>query len=66
MDHHLSAREHLLGNFTVADSYLYTVTRWAVPMKLDISGLASLNAFMARVSARPSVQQALKTEGLPG
>ena len=35
-------------------------------MKLDISGLASLNAFMARVSARPSVQQALKTEGLPG
>jgi glutathione S-transferase len=66
VDRHLAMREYLLGNFTVADGYLYTVTRWAVPLKLDISGLDSLKAFMARMSARPAVQQAQKAEGLPG
>jgi glutathione S-transferase len=63
---HLAEREYLLGDFTVADGYLYTVTRWAVPLKLDTSDLAHVNAFMARMSARPAVQQALKAEGLAG
>jgi glutathione S-transferase len=31
---------------------------------LDISGLNNLGAFMARVSARPGVQAALRAEGL--
>ena len=66
VDRHLAGREYLLGDFTVADGYLYTVTRWAVALKLDISGFDSLKAFMARMSARPAVQQALKAEGLPG
>ena len=66
MDRQLAGREYLLGDFTVADGYLYTVTRWTAPLKLDISGLASLNAFMARMSARPAVQQALKAESVPG
>jgi glutathione S-transferase len=67
VDRHLAEREYLLGNrFSVADGYLYTVTRWAAPLQLDISGLTHLAAFMARVAARPAVQQALKAEGLPG
>ena len=67
VDRHLDGRDYLLGgHFTVADGYLYTVTRWAAPLKLDISGFAHLRAFMARMSARPAVQQALKAEGLPG
>jgi glutathione S-transferase len=66
VDQRLAGSEYLMGGFTVADGYLYTVTRWAAPLKLDISGLANLNAFMARMSARPAVQQALKTEGLAG
>jgi len=49
----------------VADGYLYTVTRWTAPLKLDISGFANLGAFMARMAARPAVQQALKAEGVP-
>jgi len=65
VDRHLATREYLLGNFTVADGYLYTVTRWSVPLKLDIAGLANLDAFMARMSARPAVQQALKAEASP-
>ena len=50
----------------MADGYLYTVARWTVPLKLDISGLAALNAFMVRMRSRPAVQRALKAEGLPG
>ena len=66
MDRHLAGCEYLLGHFSVADGYLYTVTRWTAPLKLDISGLPNLGAFMARMSLRPAVQQALKAEGLPG
>ena len=50
VDGHLAGREYLLGHFTVADGYLYTVTRWAAPLKLDIFGLANLDAFMTRMS----------------
>ena len=63
---HLAARDYVLGDFTVADGYLYTVARWTAPLKLDISGLKTLNAFMDRMRARSAVQRALKAEGLPG
>ncbi|MGZ5216029.1 MAG: glutathione binding-like protein, partial [Caldimonas sp.] len=66
VDRHLAIREYVLGDFTVADGYLYTVARWTAPLKLDIAGLEELNAFMARMRARPAVQRALKAEGLPG
>ncbi len=64
-DSQLTKQLYLLSDhFSVADAYLYTITRWCQPMKLDISSLARLNAFMARVEARPAVQEALKFEGL--
>jgi len=67
VDQHLVERDYLMGGrFSVADGYLYTVTRWAAPLKLDIAGFANLRAFMSRMAARPAVQQALKAEGLPG
>ena len=49
---------------SVADPYLFTVTNWAKHVGLDISGLANLGAFMARVGARPAVQDAMRAEGL--
>ena len=64
VDRHLATHDYLLDRFTVADGYLYTVARWTAPMKLDISSLENLGAFMARMGARPAVQQALKAEGL--
>ena len=61
----LEGRQYLTGaEFCVADAYLYTVTRWTVPMKIDISGLRNLGEFMARMETRPAVQAALKAEGL--
>jgi glutathione S-transferase len=64
-DQRLADRPFLLGNdFTVADAYLYVVSRWAAPMKVDLSPFTNLAAFMERVASRPAVQKALEAEGL--
>lgn len=61
----LAGKDYLMGrDFSVADAYLYTVTRWTNPVKIDIGGLPNLVAYMARMSARPAVQAALRAEGL--
>jgi glutathione S-transferase len=61
----LAGKDYLMGeNFSVADGYLFTVTNWAKPMNLDLSGFANLKAWHARVGARPAVQEAMKAEGL--
>ena len=65
LEERLAGREYLFGDqFTAADAYLFTVTRWAPAVKLDLSDYPNLKAFMERVHARPAVQQALKEEGL--
>ena len=65
VDGELAGRTFLMGDtFTVADAYLFTVTNWAPRVGVDISGLAHLQAYRARMAARPAVQAALKAEGL--
>ncbi|WP_318389372.1 glutathione transferase GstA [Enterobacter sp.] len=51
-------------HFTIADAYLYNVLRWARAVKLEMSELANIEPYMARVSARPAVAAALAAEGL--
>jgi glutathione S-transferase len=61
----LQDKQWLLGlRFTVADVYLFVVTRWAKAIKLDLAGLDALEAWFNRVAERPAVQAALKAEGL--
>jgi glutathione S-transferase len=61
----LEGRQYLMGDaFCVADAYLFTVANWSKFVNLDISALTHLGSFMARVGARPAVQEALKAEGL--
>jgi glutathione S-transferase len=65
VDSQLAGKQYLMGDaFSVADAYLFTVTNWTQYTGIDIAGLANLNAYMARVAARPAVQQAMKAEGL--
>lgn len=65
VDGQLAGKDYLMGSqFTVADAYLFTVANWSNFVKLDISGFKNLGAYMARVAARPAVQEALKAEGL--
>ena len=65
LDGELAGKQYLMGDqFTVADGYLFTVTNWPAMVGMDITGLANLAAFRARVAARPAVQAAMKAEGL--
>ncbi len=61
----LEGRKYLSGDrFTVADAYLFTLTRWARAVKLDLSGYPNLEAFQKRVGSRKAVLEALRAEGL--
>ncbi|MBN8921671.1 MAG: glutathione transferase GstA [Rhodanobacter sp. 68-29] len=61
----LEKQPFLLGDkFSVADAYLFTVTNWAKPVGLDLSGFPALLAFQKRISERPAVREALEAEGL--
>lgn len=67
LDGQLADREYLMADhFTVADGYLFTVTRWAKAVDIDISRRAHVLAHHERIAARPAVQEALKAEGLAG
>ncbi|MDE2398289.1 MAG: glutathione transferase GstA, partial [Burkholderiales bacterium] len=61
----LEGKNYLMGDaFCVADAYLFTVAGWAKHVGVDTSALKNLNAFSARMAARPAVQEAMKAEGL--
>jgi len=65
VDGQLAGKGYLMGDqFSVADGYLYVVTRWAKAMNIDIASMANLSAHHERLGARPAVQEALKVEGL--
>lgn len=65
VDGELANKNYLMGDtFSVADAYLFVVVSWGKYVGVDISKLANLSAFMARVGARPAVQEALRAEGL--
>lgn len=64
--HHLSksleGRDYLMGNFTVADAYLYTILTWAKPMGIDLGKWPTLKGYFDRVAARPAVREAHEAE----
>ncbi|MDR7342339.1 glutathione S-transferase [Pantoea alhagi] len=61
----LQDKQWLVGTrFSVADAYLFVVTRWAKAVQLDLNGLEALSAWQARVAERPAVAAALDAEGL--
>jgi glutathione S-transferase len=61
----LGDQPYLTGeNFTVADAYLFTVLNWTKFAGIDLAQWPALGAYVARVAARPKVQEALKAEGL--
>ena len=65
MNEALTASEWLANDaYSVADIYAFVICNWAGMVGIDLSGFAALEAFRARVAARPAVQAALKAEGL--
>jgi glutathione S-transferase len=65
VERRLEGSEYLMGpQFSVADAYLFTVASWAAHVHVDLSSFPTLQAYLARIAARPAVQQALRDEGL--
>ena len=64
VDGELQGKNYLLGDFSVADAYLFTVTGWASMVGVDIAHLSQIASFRERMLARPAVQAAMKAEGL--
>ena len=63
IDQQLDGQNYLMGsNFTIADIYLFVVTRWADFIGLDLGHFIHLTAFMQRISHRQTVQDAIAAE----
>lgn len=65
VEEHLAKHQYLHGErFTVADAYLFTVSNWMPRVGLDVNQWPHVKAYLARIAARPNVQEAMKAEGL--
>lgn len=65
VDEQLEGRQFLMGEqFTVADAYLFTVSNWGQYVGVEVGGFPNLVAYRARIASRPTVQEAMKAEGL--
>lgn len=61
----LSERDYLTGAvFTVADAYAFTIINWCNFLGISLAAYPRVQAYMARIAARPAVQDALRAEGL--
>ena len=54
--------EHVLGEFSIADAYLFAVLNWAVVTPVDLKKYPAIAAYHARVGERPSVARAFAEE----
>ncbi len=64
LNQELGDKAYLMGDFSVADPYLFTCLNWANYHQRTLESWTNVVAFMERVRARPATQQALKEEGL--
>jgi glutathione S-transferase len=65
VDRQLEGKAYLTGEtFTVPDAYLFVIAGWGKYVGVPTDHLPHLSAFMARMAARPAVQEAMKAEGL--
>ncbi|MDX2202010.1 MAG: glutathione S-transferase N-terminal domain-containing protein [Hyphomicrobiaceae bacterium] len=63
LDRHLAGRELLLDGFSIADAYLVTVLNWKVATPVALEAWPAIEAYFARVKARPAVARAMQEEG---
>ncbi len=65
LDRKLEGSDYLMGKqFSIADCYLFAISNWAAGLGLDLSGFKNVEAYRARMMARPAVKDAMKAEGL--
>jgi glutathione S-transferase len=60
----LENKEYLMGQFSIADAYLFVVANWTRKVGMDTSALNNIVALHSRMIARASVEAALQSEGI--
>jgi glutathione S-transferase len=56
--------QYLMGEFTIADAYLFNILSWTNLHKVDMANWPNIQSYMGRVAERPTVKKAMKAEGL--
>lgn len=64
LDALLGTQPFLVGEYSVADAYAFTIVNWSNFLGLPLTKYPNLLAYMGRVSSRPATQNALRAEGL--
>ena len=62
LNDHLTGRDWLLDDFSVADAYLAAVLNWNMAVKFDLTPYPAIQAYQARLAMRPAVGKALGEE----
>jgi glutathione S-transferase len=62
LNDHLTGRDWLLDDFSVADAYLAAVLNWNRAVQLDLSPYPAIQAYQARLTTRPAVGKAMTEE----
>lgn len=60
VEEQLDGREYLLGSYSVADAYLFTILDWAKFTQIPLEAFPDILAWKARVAARPAVRDAVR------
>ena len=59
VEQQLVGRDYLLGEFSLADAYLFVMVGWAAFAKTPLERFPNIRAWFERMKARPAVQEAL-------
>lgn len=62
LDEHLTGRDWLLDDFSVADAYLAAVLNWAQALQIDLEPYPAVVAYRDRLRERPAVARAMGEE----
>jgi glutathione S-transferase len=62
LDAHLTGREFLLDEFSVADAYLFTVLNWTQATPVELERWPAVLDYYARLKSRASIARALAEE----
>jgi glutathione S-transferase len=58
----LAPQDYLMGTFSVADAYLFTVLQWLPTFNIDVENWPVLATYIKRMAERPSVRSAIAAE----
>jgi glutathione S-transferase len=61
---HFANHGYLAGDYSAADAYAFTILGWTKFVGPSLNPYPHVQAYLARVAARPAVQAALQAEGL--